>query len=107
MSQSYPQVLSALLELMSDLAGDWEYDGRIGAETRLFGDLELESLDLVVLGMAIQERYGAMPFAEFFAAVGERPEQDVSVGELAAFAHEHATRAVGAAVNGAANGAGN
>jgi acyl carrier protein len=74
-----------VLELMTELAGDWEYDGQIAPDTFLFGDLGLESLDLVVLGTAIQERYGNMPFAEFLAEIGQRPLQDVSVGELVAF----------------------
>ena len=47
--------------------------------------LGFESLDLVVLGTSIQERYGRLPFAEFLADIGQRPEKDVTVGELVAF----------------------
>jgi acyl carrier protein len=48
------QVLADVLDLMNQMAGDWEYDGTITAETTLLGELGLESLDLVVLGTMIQ-----------------------------------------------------
>jgi acyl carrier protein len=91
MVASQPRVLSAVLELMATLAGDWEYDGEITADTNLFADLGLESLDLVVLGTTLQERYGRLPFAEFLASIGQRPQQDVSVGELVDFVCQHST----------------
>ncbi|MDE3074122.1 MAG: acyl carrier protein [Chloroflexota bacterium] len=81
------QVLADLLELISELAQDWEYGEEITEATLFLRDLGLESLDLVVLGAAIQARHGRLPFTEFLAEVGERPpdERDVSVGELVAF----------------------
>ena len=90
MTITTPQLLSDVLSVLAELAADWEYDGPVTPQTRLFGDIGLESLDLVVLGTAIQERYGRMPFAEFLADVGQREDRDVSVGELAAFVEEHA-----------------
>ena len=89
MATTQPQVLVNILELMTTLAGDWEYSGSITPETQLFGDLGMQSLDLVVLGTSIQERYGRLPFAEFLVEIGQRPEQDVSVGELVTFICEH------------------
>jgi acyl carrier protein len=85
MAWSYSQLLAQILDLMVTLADDWEYSGDLSEETCLFGDLGFESLDLVVLGTAIQERYGRMPFAEFLAQIGQRVDQDVSVGELVSF----------------------
>jgi acyl carrier protein len=79
------QLLGEVLELMTQLAGDWEYEGTITPNTLLFEDLGLESLDLVVLGTAIQERYGRVPFAEFLSDIGRRTTRDVSVGQLVAF----------------------
>ena len=54
----YADILSDVIELMSNLAGDWEYDGDVGEETMLLSGLGFESLDLVVLGTSLQERYG-------------------------------------------------
>jgi acyl carrier protein len=92
-----PQVLAAMLEMIGELAGDWEYDGDITPQTYFLADMGLESLDLVVLGTMIQERYGRLPLAEYLAEIGERPveRRDVTVGELVAFVTAHRT-AVGA-----------
>jgi len=85
------QVLAGVLEMMDQLADDWEYSGEIMPGTYLLGDLGLESLDLVVLGTMIQQRYGRMPFAEFLAEIGQRPveERDLTVGELVAYVSQH------------------
>lgn len=92
------QILDEVLALMNQMAGDWEYDGAITVATCLLGDLGLESLDLVVLGTMVQQRYGRLPFAEFLAEIGQRPAaaRDVSVGELVDFVCRH----VGATVGG-------
>jgi acyl carrier protein len=91
MTQVDPQVLADVLELIDELSGDWEYEGEITPETRFLGDLGLESLDLVVLGTMIQHRYGQLPFAEYYAEVGQRPvaERDVTVSDLVAFICEN------------------
>lgn len=87
------QVLAGVLEMMDQLADDWEYSGDITPGTYLLGDLGLESLDLVVLGTLIQQRYGRMPFAEYLAEIGQRPveERDISVGELVTYVCQHRT----------------
>jgi len=86
-----PTVLTGILDLLDELAGDWEYDGEIGPGTRFIADLGLESLEIVVLGTMIQERFGRLPFAEYLDELGQRPveERDVSVAELALFVCEH------------------
>ena len=85
--QRDPQVLADVMEQINELAGDWEFDGEITPETRFLADLGLESLDLVVLGTMIQHRYGQLPFAEYYAEIGQRPiaERDVSVADLVDF----------------------
>jgi acyl carrier protein len=76
-----------VLELLNEMAEDWEFDGEIGLETLFIADLELESLDLVVLGTALQERYGKLPFSEFLAELGELPveERDLTAAQLIEF----------------------
>ena len=90
------QVLASVLELMTKLAGDWEYQDEITPDTYLLGDLGLESLDLVVLGTSIQQRYGRLPFAEYLAEIGQRPveERDITVGDLVGFVCRHRVPAV-------------
>jgi acyl carrier protein len=86
-----PQVLAGVLEVLAELADDWEYDGPIGPDTSFIADLALESLDIVVLGTMIQHQYGRLPFAEFLEELGQRPveERDLTVAELVAFVCEH------------------
>lgn len=81
------RVLAEMLAMLTELADDWEYDGDITPDTRFLADLGLESLDLVVLGTMVQERYGRLPFTEYYAEIGQRPveERDVTVAELVEF----------------------
>jgi acyl carrier protein len=85
----YERVLGDVLALMGELAGDWEYEGELTAETGLFGDLGFESLELVILGSSLQERYGQLPFAEFLTMIGLQGKKDVSIGELVRFVCEN------------------
>src|SRR4051794_2190013 len=67
-----PEVLDGVLDMLRELAGDWEYDGEITPDTSFLGDLGLESLDIVVLGTLVQQRYGRLPFAEYLEELGQR-----------------------------------
>jgi acyl carrier protein len=58
----------------------------IDPATRFFADLGLASIDAVVLGEAIQDRYGrGLPFHQFLADLGAREERDVQISQLVAF----------------------
>jgi acyl carrier protein len=45
----------------------------------------------VVLSTMVQQRYGRLPFPQFFDEIGQRPvdQRDLSVTDLAAFVCEH------------------
>jgi len=82
------EVMKDVLMLLGRLSEDWEYGGEITAETRFFADMGLASLDVVVLGTAIQEHYGRVfPFMKLFAELGERQIPDIPVGEWIDFIH--------------------
>ena len=90
MIRTHEQVLQELLELLRDVARDWEFEGPMTADTRLFADLAFESLDLVVLGAAVQEHFHQkFPFPEFFAEIGQRSVRDLTVREWVEFIHQH------------------
>jgi acyl carrier protein len=80
-------ILAELLDLVNELAGDWEFDGEVTPDTYFLRDLGLESLDLVVLGTSIQYKYGPLPFAEYLAEIGQRPveERDLRVADFVDF----------------------
>ena len=91
---TYERVMTDLLKLLTQLSEDWEYSGTITPETGMLSELGLESLELVVLGVAIQEHYKAIapssiPFPEFLTDLGERNVSDVYVGEVVEFIYRH------------------
>ena len=95
MNISYEQVLSDVLGLLDELSNDWEYEGTVTPETGLLTDMGFESLELVVLGVAIQEQYKqTIPFPEFLADLGERKVDDIFVKDLVQFIYQHVGQAV-------------
>ena len=47
--------------------------------------------EIVVLSTMVQQRYGRLPFPQFFEEIGQRPidERDLTVSDLATFVCEH------------------
>jgi acyl carrier protein len=86
-----PQVLQAILSILEEAQGDWEYTGEIGADTYFVADLGLESLEIVVLSTMVQQQFGKLPFPQFFEEIGQRPvdERDLTVADIAMFVCEH------------------
>lgn len=84
------ELLRDLAGILKDLTGDWdtEFSGAIGADTRLIGDLAFESIDVVQLIVAVEERYGRrdLPFEELLMVDG-RYVDEITVGEMADFLH--------------------
>jgi len=98
MRETHEEVMTDLLYLFRQLADDWEYSGEITPRTLLFAEMGLQSLDIVVLAISIQERYGqVLPFSDLFADMGQRGIRDISVGEWVDFVHEHLNDASGKA----------
>jgi acyl carrier protein len=83
------QVMGVLADVLRDFHGR-QYSGPIGRETWFFADLGLASIDAVVLGETLEERFGRkLPFGEMMAALGNRPVRDLQLGELADFLDRH------------------
>ena len=90
MTVTREQILADVLRLLESVAEDWEFDGPVTAETRLFADMAFESLDLVILGAKVQEHFGrTFPFPELFADLGRRDVRDLTIGEWVDFIARH------------------
>jgi acyl carrier protein len=101
MKTGLPEIQGYIISTLDELARDWDHSGPVTADTGLFTQLGLESLDAVILATAVQEHFGRqMPFARLFAEIGEQ-QRDLTVGELAAFIHSHVNSAVVAETTGA------
>lgn len=86
------EILSDLTHVFADFQGR-EYSGPIAPDVRFFADLGLASIDAVVLGETLQERYGRpLPFGELMAELGRREDRDLTLGELATFLAKHLSR---------------
>jgi acyl carrier protein len=83
-------IMADVLNLLTELARDWEYSGEISPDTFLFGDLGFESIDAVVLASHVQDHYQRqLPFPELLAELGRREVKDITIGELVGFIHHH------------------
>ena len=85
------QILQDLVLMLEDMTSDWdtEYDGGIGPQTRLIGDLEFESIDVVQFILGIEELYRRkkLPFEKLIMRDG-RYVNEILVGDAVAFLHE-------------------
>lgn len=95
MNTSRDAVLDDLLQRLRRLSGGWEDAGAISEETYLLGDMNWQSINLIVLANEIQEYYSqAFPFSEFFAEVSQKEDKDLSVREWVDFIYGNLQRSV-------------
>ena len=84
------QILTDLAEVVRRTFPDRDFDGPVGPETRVFADLGMASIDLVVLAEKLEAFYGTrLPFGQFLTGLRNRGADDVVLGELVAFLHQY------------------
>jgi acyl carrier protein len=87
---SQDQMVSEVIEVMLSLAGEWEYSGPVTPTTRFFADMELQSLDFVILSTALTRKFGKIPFDELYTDLSDQPEdKEITVAEYADFVYHH------------------
>ena len=81
-------IFQDLLGILDQLSEDWEYSGEITLETDLLVDLELESIDMVVLGEYIEEHYNQpLPFVEYLTDLAQKERSDIQISNIVEFIH--------------------
>ena len=82
------QIIRVIIDILKYLTSDWDMDfsEEITAETHIVADLYFESLDVVQLVIAIEQRFGRknLPFEKLLMFEG-RYVDDLSVNEIADF----------------------
>ncbi|HEX4415798.1 MAG TPA: phosphopantetheine-binding protein [Lacipirellulaceae bacterium] len=82
------QYVQNTIEMLQELTSDWDtdLDAQIGPTTSIVNDLGFESLDVVYLVTAIEQRYGRrdLPFEQLLMVDG-RYVDDLTVTQIAAF----------------------
>jgi acyl carrier protein len=80
------------IALLAEITQDWStgLDGGIAPTTALVRDLGFESLDVVHLVTAIEQRYGRrdLPFEDLLMTDGHYVD-DLTVEQIARFLHRH------------------
>jgi len=81
-------LLDDVTRILEDMTSDWDLDfsGGIGPETSLIADLAFESIDVVQLVVAIEERFARrdLPFEKLLMSDG-RYVDDVRVSQIVSF----------------------
>jgi acyl carrier protein len=81
-----------VVQILTDMTGDWDLglQGGIDRDTKLMHDLAFESIDIVELVVAIEEKFGTrkIPFEKLLMVDG-RYVDDLSVGQIAEFVADH------------------
>jgi acyl carrier protein len=84
-------------ELLADLAHvvrtafpDRDFPDAVDTSTRVFADLNLASIEIVVLAEKLDAHFGKrLPFGTFLKGLRERGADDIALGELVAFLQQH------------------
>jgi acyl carrier protein len=83
-------ILRDLANVMAATFPDRDPPPGIGAEMRLFADLGLASIDVVVLGERLEQYYSRrLPFGSFLADLRKRGADDLALGDLVEFLQQH------------------
>jgi len=92
MAQSKDQILSFVVDILKDMTSDWEmeFSAPIGADTKLIGDLEFESIDVVQFIVAVEEKFKQrqLPFEKLLMQHG-RYVDELPVRDAVEFLYKH------------------
>jgi len=92
MERNKETICKELIAILEDMSSDWdvECDGGIGPATRLIADLTFESIDVVQLIVAIEERFQRrdLPFEKLLMKDG-RYVDEFRLSDVVEFLHEH------------------
>jgi len=81
-------ILNGVVEILEDMTKEWDtgFGGRIGPDTSLMNNLTFESIDIVMLIVAIEERFGkkGLPFEELLMTDGHYVD-DLKVSQIVGF----------------------
>lgn len=83
-------ILGELTEIMRQGFPDREYSGTVDLSTRVFADLGLSSIEVVLLAEKLESFYGQkLPFGPFLNELRESGAEDLELGVLVEFLQEH------------------
>ncbi len=79
-------LLASLGEVVRQTFPDRDFPDAVDLSTRVFGDLGLASIELVVLAERLDAHFSTrLPFGTFLKGLRDRGAEDLEVGELVGF----------------------
>jgi len=85
-------IFKEMVGIVQNMTSDWDtgFEGEIGLDTRLIGDLSFESIDVVHLVVAIEQRFNRrdFPFEELLMKDG-RYVDELTMRSAVEFLHKH------------------
>ena len=86
MPRSDADILADLSAVVRRTFPDRDFPDDVAADTLVFADLGLASIDVIVLAEKLEAHYGQkLPFPQFLAALKDRGADDVPIGEFVTF----------------------
>jgi acyl carrier protein len=88
--RSAQELLAGLAEVVRRTFPDRDFPDAVESSTRVFGDLGLASIEVVVLAERLDAHFGVrLPFGTFLKGLRDRGAEDLTLGELVAFLQQH------------------
>ena len=79
-----------LAEVMTATFPDRDLPQEVGPHTRIFADIGMASIELVVLGERLEQYFGKrLPFGPFLASLRDAGAEDLELGDLVEFLQQH------------------
>ena len=90
MKPTREEVLAYFLEVLHSMGEEWEDSGAVTEDTRIMGNLNWRSIEIVYLAGAIQQHYNQVfPFEDLFKKIEQRESRDITIGEWVDFVYHH------------------
>lgn len=84
------ELLADLAEVVRHTFPDRDFPDSVDLSTRVFGDLGLASIELVVLAERLDAYFGCrLPFGTFLKSLRDRGADDLELGELVKFLQQY------------------
>jgi len=84
------ELLAALNGVVRETFPDRDFPDPVETSTRVFADLGLASIELIVLAERLDAHFNQkLPFGKFLKGLRDRGADDIAVGELVAFLQQH------------------
>lgn len=84
------EILAELGHVVRQTFPDRDFPDAVDASTRVFGELGLASIEMVVLAERLDAHFGRrLPFGTFLKGLRDRGADDLELGELVAFLQQH------------------